>query len=92
MATVDQIIRFKPLWTVSVGALAYRIRDVGLVSEWHYRTLCIEIAQRGYQKKEPNEAQRETSQVLGKVFAALRDEGTTKNDIAGALSVHSQTN
>lgn len=88
MATVDQIIRFKPLWTVSVGALAYRIRDVGLVSEWHYRTLCIEIAQRGYQKKEPNEAQRETSQVLGKVFAALRDEGTTKNDIAGALSVH----
>jgi hypothetical protein len=88
MATVDQLIRFKAYWTVSVAALAYRLRDVGMVTEWHYRTLCIEIAQRGYQKKEPEEARREASQVLSKVFAALRDEGTTKADIAEALSVH----
>lgn len=88
MATVDQLVRFKPLWTVSVGALAHRLKDVGLVSEWHYRTLCIESAQRRYQKKEPKEAPRETSQVLGKVFAALREEGTTKADIAAELNVH----
>ncbi len=88
MATVDQLIRFKPYWTVSVAALAYRLRDIGLVSDWHYRTLCIEIAQRGYRKKEPNEAHRETSQVLAKVFAAIREEGVTKADIAEALSVH----
>lgn len=88
MATVDQLIRVKPYWTVSVAALARRLRDVGLVSDWHYRTLCIEIAQRGYRKTEPNEALRETSQVLSKVFAALREEGTTKADIATALSVH----
>lgn len=88
MATVDQLIRFKPFWTVSVGALAYRLHDVGLVSDWHYRTLCIEIAQRGYRKKEPNEAPRETSLVLAKVFAALREDGTTKTDIAVALAVH----
>lgn len=88
MATVDQLIRFKPYWTVSVAALAYRLHDVGLVSDWHYRTLCIEIAKRGYRKKEPNEAHRETSQVLSKVFAALREEGITKGDIAAALSVH----
>jgi Zn-dependent peptidase ImmA (M78 family)/DNA-binding XRE family transcriptional regulator len=88
MATVDQLIRFKALWTVSVAALAYRLHDVRLVSDWHYRSLCIEIAQRGYRKKEPNEAPRETSQVLAKVFAALRDEGTTKAEIAAALSIH----
>jgi Zn-dependent peptidase ImmA (M78 family)/DNA-binding XRE family transcriptional regulator len=88
MATVDQLIRFKAFWTVSVAALAYRLHDVGLVSDWHHRTLCIEIAQRGYRKSEPNEARRETSQVLAKVFAALREEGTSKADIASALSIH----
>jgi Zn-dependent peptidase ImmA (M78 family)/DNA-binding XRE family transcriptional regulator len=88
MATVDQLIRRKSFWTVSVMALAYRLRDVGLVTEWHYRTLSIEIAQRGYQKREPAEAPRESSQILGKVFAALREEGTVKTDIARDLRVH----
>lgn len=88
MATVDQLIRFKPYWTVSVAALAYRLHDVGLVSDWHYRTLCIEIAKRGYREREPNEASRETSQVLAKIFATLREEGLTKSDIAAELNVH----
>lgn len=88
MATVDQLVRLKPYWTVSVAALAYRLHDVGLVSDWHYRTLCIEIAQRGYRKKEPHEAHRETSQVLAKIFSALRDDGITKIDIAASLNVH----
>jgi Zn-dependent peptidase ImmA (M78 family)/DNA-binding XRE family transcriptional regulator len=88
MATVDQLIKFKPYWTVSVAALAYRLHDVGLVSDWHYRTLCIEIAKRGYREREPNEAPRETSQVLAKVFTALREEGVTKSNIAAALNVH----
>ncbi len=88
MASVDQLIRHKALWTVSVAALARRLRDVGLITEWHYRTLSIEIAQRGYQKSEPAEAPRESSQILGKVFAVLREEGTTKADIAQALRVH----
>ncbi|WP_175981777.1 XRE family transcriptional regulator [Burkholderia sp. BCC1630] len=88
MATVDQLVRHKRYWTVSVAALAYRLHDVGLVTDWHYRTLCIELAKRGYRKREPEEAPRETSQVLAKVFAALREENITKADIAAALRVH----
>lgn len=88
MASVDQLVKCKPYWTVSVAALAHRLHDVGLVSDWHYRTLCIELAKRGYRKSEPNEAARETSQILGKVFSALRDEGVTKADIAAELAVH----
>jgi Zn-dependent peptidase ImmA (M78 family) len=88
MATVDQLVRCKAYWTVSVAALAYRLHDVGLVSDWHYRNLCIEIAKRGYRKREPNEGRRETSQVLAKIFAALREEGVTKPDIAAGLNVH----
>jgi Zn-dependent peptidase ImmA (M78 family)/DNA-binding XRE family transcriptional regulator len=88
MATVDQLIRLKVYWTVSVAALAYRLHDIGLVSDWHYRSLCIEIAKRGYRKEEPNEAPRETSQVLAKIFSALREDGISKQDIAKTLNVH----
>nr|WP_315239982.1 XRE family transcriptional regulator [uncultured Albidiferax sp.] len=88
MPTVDLLVKHKVSWTVSVAALAYRLKDLCLVNEWHYRMLCIEIAQRGYQKSEPNEAPRETSQVFQKVFAALREDGLTRSDIAAALAVH----
>ncbi len=88
MATVDQLIAHKVFWTVSVAALAYRLKDLKLVNEWHYRSLCIEIAQRGYQKSEPNSAPRETSQVFQKVFAALRADGMTRANIADQLAVH----
>lgn len=88
MATVDHLVRHKLYWTVSVAALAHRLHEVGLVSDWHYRTLCIEIAKRGYRKTEPNSAPRETSQMFEKVFTALREDGIGKADIAAALSVH----
>lgn len=88
MATVDQLVKCKAYWTVSVSALAYRLHDIKLVSDWHYRNLCIEIAKRGYRKKEPKEAVREMSQVLSKVFSVLREEGVTKLDIAKALNIH----
>ena len=71
-ATVDTLVKLKKYWTVSVAALAYRLHMVGILSDWHYRTLCIQIASRGYRKQEPDEAQRETSQVLEKVFRLLQ--------------------
>jgi hypothetical protein len=61
-----------------------------MVSDWHYRTLCIEIAKRGYRTKEPEEAPRESSQILAKVFAALRKEGVGKSQIAAALNVYAE--
>lgn len=87
LATVDHLVKLKKHWTVSVAALAYRLHTIGVLTDWHYRTLCIEIASRGYRKREPEEAQRENSQVLAKVFSVLREEGVTKGDIAGELRV-----
>jgi Zn-dependent peptidase ImmA (M78 family)/DNA-binding XRE family transcriptional regulator len=87
-ATLEQLIRLKRLWTVSLSALTYRLHALRLLSDWHYRSLCIEISKRGFRKTEPDEAPRESSQVLAKVFAALRTEGLTKYDIAGQIGVH----
>ena len=84
--TLAQLVILKRVWTVSLAALTYRLHAVGLLSDWHYRTLCIEISQRGFRRKEPDEAPRETSQVLAKVFAALREDGVTKSEIARQMS------
>ncbi len=87
LGTVDHLVKLKRHWGVSVAALVYRLHSVGLLSDWHYRMLCIEISSRGYRKREPEEAQRENSQVFAKIFAALREEGVTKGDIAKQLCV-----
>jgi Zn-dependent peptidase ImmA (M78 family) len=86
--SVSELLDLKLNWSVSVVAMAHRLHALGMITEWHYRTLCIEMAQRGYRKAEPNPITRETSQVLDKVFAALRDEGVTKADVARELRVH----
>jgi Zn-dependent peptidase ImmA (M78 family)/DNA-binding XRE family transcriptional regulator len=86
-ATADHLVRLKKYWTVSVAALAYRLHAVEVLSEWHYRQIYIAIAKRGYRSREPEEAPRETSQVLAKVFAALRDESVAKRDIAAQLHI-----
>jgi Zn-dependent peptidase ImmA (M78 family)/DNA-binding XRE family transcriptional regulator len=86
-ATVDHLVKLKKYWTVSVAALAYRLHAVGVLSEWHYRRLYIDISRRGYRTHELEEASPETSQVLATVFAALRDDSVAKKDIARQLHI-----
>jgi hypothetical protein len=73
---------------VNAKRVSYRLHKLGLLSDWHYRKLYIEISKRGYRKAEPEGGLRETSQVLHKVFSALRAEGVTKRTIADVLHVH----
>jgi len=85
--TLAHLIQLKKQWIVSVAALTYRLHAIGLLSEWHYRTLCIEISERGFRREEPSGAQRETSLILAKVFSALRSEGIGKDEIAAAIQI-----
>jgi Zn-dependent peptidase ImmA (M78 family)/DNA-binding XRE family transcriptional regulator len=83
--TVERLIRAKRYWKVAVSALAVRMHDVGLISDWSYRSLMMEIQSRGYRRTEPDGVQREMSQVFEKVFAALRSDGTKRQDLARKL-------
>jgi len=84
--TIHYLIKLKHYWGVSLAALAYRLNALGLVSEWNYRNLCIEIAKRGYRTKEPEpRVARETSQLLTKVFDFLHDQKQSRRDIAKSL-------
>ena len=87
-ATLSEVERRKRQWRVSAMAYVYRLHKLNLVSEWHYRTLNVEMSKRGYRTKEPHGIHHETSQVLNKVFAAMRKEGVSKSDIAQALNIY----
>jgi Zn-dependent peptidase ImmA (M78 family) len=87
LPSLETLIRLKRHWIVSVGALAYRLHALGLLTEWHYRSLCIEMSQRGYRTSEPNGSSHEMSQVLKKVFQSLRSDGLNKEDVAHALQM-----
>jgi Zn-dependent peptidase ImmA (M78 family)/transcriptional regulator with XRE-family HTH domain len=89
--SLKQLVRAKQPWKVSVAALTHRLHQLEVLSDWHYRMLWIEIGDKGYRTNEPEpRVSRETSQILNKVFAALRKEGCTKADMARELHVHPQ--
>jgi Zn-dependent peptidase ImmA (M78 family)/transcriptional regulator with XRE-family HTH domain len=87
MPSVDQVIEAKARWKVSAMALAHRLHEVGLSSDWHYRQLCVELSKRGYRRTEHNGISRESSQVLNKVLAALRADGIRPTAIARELDI-----
>lgn len=79
------LISAKERWGVSVGALARRMNEVGVLSDWHYRQICIDISQHGFRKMEPNEMPRETSQILQKVLTTLWNEKVSPAKLAERL-------
>lgn len=81
------LIHSKKIWGVSVAALVFRMHQIGLLTEWQYRTTFRELASRGYRKQEPDERPRETSQMLKKVFESLAREGVSKSQVAKQLRI-----
>lgn len=84
---MGDLIAAKRRWRVSLAALAHRMRQVNLLSEWQYRSVFIEISSRGYRTTEPNGIAAESSQVLAKVFRSLRDDGYTRSQLARELAI-----
>lgn len=84
--SLTELLKAKKRWRVSVAALARSCRDAGLVTDWHYRRLSIEISRKGYRKSEPNAIKRERSGIWSKVLTALWREGFDRNELSRILS------
>lgn len=85
--TLDQIVRAKKRWGVSVAALNYRLHKLGITSDWLYRMFCIQLTERGFREREPDGLKREQSIVWRKVFTDLWKDKVTKRDIASKLNL-----
>jgi Zn-dependent peptidase ImmA (M78 family)/DNA-binding XRE family transcriptional regulator len=86
-ATFRQLVRAKSKWRVSVLNLARRAHDLDLLTEWQYRSICVEAAKRGKENEPAPMRHRETSQILDKVFRALRSEGVSRAAVARELQI-----
>jgi Zn-dependent peptidase ImmA (M78 family) len=85
--SLDQLIRLKQRWKVSLAALNYRIHKVGITTDWRNRDLCIQIAREGYHKNEPASIERERSMVWEKLLKLLWSEKKTFRVIADDLAL-----
>lgn len=52
-ATLRACIQHKHVFGVSVAAYVRRLHTVGLLSDWHYRTLFIQLLKSGFRTAEP---------------------------------------
>lgn len=86
VTSLNQLVKAKERWGVSVAALAYRLHKSGCISDWQYRTFCIQINNK-YGTGEPNGLPREVSVVWNKVFLELWKDGKTRDDIFRDLSI-----
>jgi Zn-dependent peptidase ImmA (M78 family)/DNA-binding XRE family transcriptional regulator len=82
--TLNQLVQLKKRWLVSGLALAHRLHALGLLSDWNYRNLCIQLSEFG-KTREPEGIPRETSQVMAKVFGPL---GAAKDAAAKELGLY----
>lgn len=85
--TLPVILKLKRTWSVSVIALAYRLHSLDLISDWHYRNLCIEITKLGYRETEPDGIPRETSAVLPRLLTHLQSKGISRKGITDILAI-----
>jgi Zn-dependent peptidase ImmA (M78 family)/DNA-binding XRE family transcriptional regulator len=82
----DGLVKLKEIWATSVAAVAYRLHELDMMSDWQYRGLSIEITKRG-RDTEANSVPRETSLVLPKLLASLYGDGVNRSQIAKELSI-----
>jgi Zn-dependent peptidase ImmA (M78 family) len=86
---ITALIQWKKRWRVSLAALNFRMHQLGMTTEHHYRSLCIQISRMGGRTREIEGLPREQSLLLDKMLRMLAADGVTRADIARDLSITS---
>lgn len=87
-ATAQRILVAKRRWNVAAMALAHRTNELGLMTEWCYRSVCVDLSRMGYRRGEPaGMGVHESSQLLTKVLQQLRTAGSGIQEIAVDLGL-----
>ena len=85
--SIPILVKKKRLWNVSVSALAYRLHQLGMISDWHFKSLNIELRRRGYKDKEPESSPKEQSDIMETVLGRMRERGITLRFAANEMSI-----
>lgn len=69
-----RLLELKHRWGVSMAALLRRASTLGVISDWMYRNLMVEMSALGYRTQEPSDLVREHPRFFRAFVARLRDE------------------
>jgi Zn-dependent peptidase ImmA (M78 family) len=85
--TIQDILRLKHNWKVSAMALIVQMKNLGVLSEWQYKSLIIEASKMGLRTKEINGIPREVSKLIPNLIGSLKNQGIGIKDIANDLNL-----
>lgn len=86
VTSLQQLLITKKRWGVSLSALAYALHKHKRITDWNYRTFCIQI-NRNYGKSEPQAIETERSSIWQMVLIELWKDGISRNHIAKQLDL-----
>ena len=83
IAAWNRLKELKEKWGVSIQALLYRARFLGIMSDVTYRNAMITVTKRGWRRSEPgNTHVLEQPTLLPKAIKLLENEGITSEQLA----------
>ena len=85
--TIESILSLKQNWKVSAMSLIVQMKNVGVLSEWQYKTLIITASKMGLRTTEINGIPRERSLIIDKLLEALDAEGISMKKMAIELNL-----
>ncbi|WP_180214697.1 XRE family transcriptional regulator [Snodgrassella sp. ESL0324] len=87
--SIEQLLKLKAIFGVSITALASRMYSLNMITEWVYnRVLCPQFAQLKYRTNEPRPMKKETSKVWEKLLLLLEEDNISIKEIANQLNIH----
>ncbi len=70
---LTRLLDLKHRWGVSMAALLRRASTLGVISDWQYRNLMVEMSALGYRTQEPGDLVREDPRSISRLVAHLSD-------------------
>jgi Zn-dependent peptidase ImmA (M78 family)/DNA-binding XRE family transcriptional regulator len=85
---LQRAAQLKAVWRVSMAAIIRRARDLGIVDETRYRSLQVQMSQRGWRKVEPGTIDRDEPTVLRQLIRIhLEDHGYSVDELASVAGL-----
>lgn len=85
---VSRLLGLKAQWKVSMWALLRRAHTLGIISDWQYRSLAVEMSSLGYRTSEPGELEPEVPTAVSSQVNLLLQQGHDIDDLAYAAFLH----
>jgi Zn-dependent peptidase ImmA (M78 family)/DNA-binding XRE family transcriptional regulator len=84
-ASAEHIIASRSRWQVSAMALAHRLHELSLLTDWGYRAVCVDLARLGYRDGEPGGIGPEHSKVIVDALQTTRPDSSLVTQAADDL-------